>query len=208
MKVIHANREVKLDKEQVKLFRAMTPLQQTVVRGLLRGLSYAAAYRESNGKAGNDDSARSVVTKMLSNDTVAAFMTSFDQTVDRLIAEDLSDAIMSRDEMARSLSDMARSNLADIVDLLPARYDDSGEEVSPATWSLKNPEDMTGAGMNLIEELTKTKDGVKIKSHSRLAAMKQLAELLGYDDPKRVELSGEVGQPKTLDDFYAPDTQS
>lgn len=198
MKVIHANREVKLDKEQVKLFRAMTPLQQSVVRGVLRGLSYADAYRESNGKANGDESARSIVTKMFVNDSVVNFMNAFNETIDKLVANDLGEAIMSRDEMARSLSDIARSNLGDVVDLFPAEYDDDGSLIRPATWSLKNPEDMTGAGLNLIEELTRTKDGVRIKSHSRLSAMKQLSELLGYDDPKRVALSGEIDNPSQI----------
>lgn len=205
MKLKHNGTVVTLSREQVKLFRAMTPLQQTVIRGLLSGLSYPDAYRRSNGKATEDSSASSVVTKMLLNDTVVKFMDSFNETVDEVVASELGEEVMTRAEMARSLSEMARSNLADIVDLFPAEYcEETGDLVKPATWGLKNPEDMTGAGMNIIEELTSTKRGVTIKSHSRLTAMKQLSDLLGYDDPKRVEMSGRLDNPSQIQ-IVAPD---
>jgi phage terminase small subunit len=57
---------------------------------------------------------------------------------------------------------------------------------------------MTNGGMKAISELTATNNGLKIKMHNQRGAMKQLAELQGFDAAKEVN----VTVTKTLDDFY------
>ena len=60
---------------------------------------------------------------------------------------------------------------------------------------------MTGAGPAAISELTAGRKGLTVKLHDQVSAMKQLADLMGWNK-QQIELSGEVGIRKTLDDFY------
>ena len=47
--------------------------------------------------------------------------------------------------------------------------------------------------MAAISELTAGKDGLKIKLHDPKAAIKQLAEMRGWEAPKKTELTGPNG---------------
>jgi len=63
---------------------------------------------------------------------------------------------------------------------------------------LKPVDEMSNGGICAISELTAGKDGLKVKLHDQKAAMKQLAELMGYNKPQQVE----VTVKKSLSDFY------
>jgi phage terminase small subunit len=56
--------------------------------------------------------------------------------------------------------------------------------------------------MNVIEEVSTGKDGLKFKRTSKLAAMKQLAELAGYEAPKITDLTSSDGSmtPRQMSD--------
>lgn len=168
-------------------------------------VTFAINYVKTNGKnlqqcaidAGySERSARTQATRMLKNVEIVAF-------IDILKQSTVKASIMSRDEMLLRLSNMARTEVADIVNILDSDEEfmnlETGETVKGQTaWSLKPLDEMTNGGMSSISELTAGKDGYKFKLHDQRAAMKQLAELLGYDAPVKQE----VKIVKSLGDFY------
>lgn len=194
------NRTIELSDEQVSAFHALTRLQQGVTLGVLEGLSQREAYRRAGGGAKSDASADQVVSRMLSDVKVAEFVNSFKVETTKTLAS----TIMSREEMLERLTAMARTNIDDVISLHnnPLVDEESGEVVAQAGWSFKDPDKMTGAGTAIISELTAGKDGLKIKTHSQVAAMKQIADLQGYNKPTEIKLSGEVTTRARLDDFY------
>jgi Terminase small subunit. len=194
------NRTIELSDEQVSAFHALTRLQQGVALGVLEGLSQREAYRRAGGKAKDDNVADQQASRMVRFDKVASFLNSFKVETTKTLAS----TIMSREEMLERLTAMARTNIDDVISLHnnPLIDEESGEVVAQAGWSFKDPDKMTGAGTAIISELTAGKDGLKVKTHSQVAAMKQIADLQGYNKPTEIKLSGEVTTRARLDDFY------
>ncbi|MBT0598864.1 terminase small subunit, partial [Klebsiella quasipneumoniae] len=73
--------------------------------------------------------------------------------------------------------------------------DDDGNPVFQAVWSFKDSLLQDPDAMSAISELTTGKDGTKLKMHDPKAAIKQLAEMQGWDAPKKTELTGKDGGP-------------
>jgi phage terminase small subunit len=198
------NRTIELSDEQVSAFHALTRLQQGVALGSLEGLTQRAAYRRAGGKAKTDASAERSCGQILANLGVKKFLDSVRQVAIETSATKLASSIMSREEMLERLSSIARTKIDDVITLHnnPLIDEETGEVVAQAGWAFKETSDMTGAGTALISELTAGKDGLKIKTHSQVAAMKQIADLQGYNKPTEIKLSGEVTTRARLDDFY------
>ena len=193
------NRTIELSDEQVSAFHALTRLQQGVALGVLEGLSQREAYRRAGGKAKSDRTADACVSEILTNPNVDSFVKMFRSEQ----VKQLASSIMSREEMLERLTAMARTNIDDVISLHNEPvFDHEGEEVGRGAWQFKDPDQMTGAGTAIISELTAGKDGLKIKTHSQVAAMKQIADLQGYNKPTEIKLSGEVTTRARLDDFY------
>jgi phage terminase small subunit len=132
------------------------------------------AYRASSGKAKDDNSRSAAVNRILGDVKVVAFMRSV-----QIPAVD--SGIMTRDEALRRLSALARAQLSELVIFSEAEIQrpNGGTEIQ-TLWSiipsaLQDPEKLAA-----IAELTATKDGPKIKLHSPLAAIKQIAEMQGW----------------------------
>lgn len=200
------NRTIELSDHQVDSFHALTRLQQGVALGVLEGLSQREAYRRAGGKAKSDESADVSTVQILANLKVRTFLDSVRGAQLETSNSKLASSIMSRDEMLERLSSIARTNIDDVISLHnnPLIDEETGEVVAQAGWSFKETSDMTGAGTALISELTAGKDGLKIKTHSQIAAMKQIAELQGYNKPQQVEVTGAVATnvtPQQVLDF-------
>ncbi|MEM7260021.1 MAG: terminase small subunit [Pseudomonadota bacterium] len=104
----------------------------------------------------------------------------------------LLDSIMTRTEAMAILSDMARTSMGDLVEFgtYQVTEDALGNPVYQSVWTFKNSSELTEAQLRSINELNATKEGLKIKQHDQKAAMKQLAEMAGWEAPKKVEHSG------------------
>lgn len=185
--------------EQLLAYLALTPLQQGVALQRVANphMSKVACYINGGGKAKSYEAKCAGAVEILSNPNVMKFVRTF-------IKESTNPYVMSRDEMLEKLSLIANTTLSDVVTIHDNTDEDiinteTGEVINQQTsWTLKDFDDMTNGGVMAISELTATKDGFKIKTHNQLAAMKQLAELQGYDAPVKTE----VKVTKTLDDFY------
>jgi phage terminase small subunit len=164
--------------DQIALFDRLTPLQKEVATNVLSGMKPIDAYRASSGKAKDDNSRSAAVNQILGNLNVVAFMKSV-----QIPAVD--SGIMTRDEALRRLSALARTQLSELVIFTEAEIQrpNGGTEIQ-TLWSiipsaLQDPEKLAA-----IAELTATKDGPKIKLHSPLAAIKQIAEMQGWLSPE------------------------
>ncbi|MDE9443999.1 terminase small subunit, partial [Xenorhabdus bovienii] len=147
------------------------------------------AYRKAGGKA-EGDSAHVQASRMISFDKVKAFLDAMNQ-------EAVSDAVMSRQEALERLSTMGRVSLHDIAEFRNSQIgeDDEGQPVFQASWQFKDSALQNPAALSAISELTTGKDGIKLKLHDPKAAIKQLSELMGWDAPKKTELTGANGGP-------------
>ncbi|SFB19385.1 terminase small subunit [Azotobacter beijerinckii] len=97
----------------------------------------------------------------------------------------VSSAVMSRQEAMERLSTFARTDLADLVEFgsYELGEDDSGNPIIQAAWKIRDSVLQDPAKLAAIAELSATKDGVKIKTHSPLQAIQQLAKMQGWDRP-------------------------
>lgn len=169
--------------EQKQLFDRLTQLQQRVAINVLGGMSQRQAYYAAGGGAKNDVSADSTVYELLSNPQVVQFMDSMKLQV-------VNEAIMSREEMAKKLSLLSRTNLNDIVRFETkeiGRDPITGDVLKQTGWfipdnMLENPDKLA-----VISELEVGKFGPKIKTHSQLQAMAQLAKMMGYDAAQKID---------------------
>lgn len=196
MKLKHGEREVVLNEDETAAWNALTDLQKRFVYQVLKGKSPVAAYVAAGGEARTYATRASGASLLRHNPKIEKIINIFESL-------ELSPLIMGPVEMAETLSAMARTNISDVVTFVDKDEEmmnlATGEITKGVThWSLKHANDMGNGGILAISEVTATKEGLKIKMHDQKAAMKQLAELQGYDKAKKTEVTVSKG----LGDFY------
>lgn len=181
---------MKLSAEQRRLFEQLTELQQRTATNVLSGMSQREAYKAAGGKARSDSAADQVACVMLSNIKVKAFMDSMKESA-------LSDAVMSRQEAMERLSSLARISLTDLIEFGSYELGDDGEgnPVVQTSFKIRDSALQDPKALPAIAELTAGRDGIKIKQHSPLAAIKQLADMQGWNAPVKQEVTGKDGGP-------------
>lgn len=173
-----------MNAEQKALFDKLTKLQQRVATNVLSGMSQRQAYMLAGGSANSDDSADATSSQLLSNPKVVAFM-------DAMKVQAVSDAIMTKDEAMKVLSQLARGNLTDIVNFRTVEIGkdmESGQPVYQTVWTI--PEELQRDDperLVIISELEVGKNGPKIKTHSKSAAIAQLSKMQGWDAPTKIQ---------------------
>ena len=179
----------KLTAEQQLLFDALTPLQQKFSLAIIKGKNQTDAYKAAKGKA-KGDTIRAAASRMYANVNVQAFLLSVQGEV-------VDDAIMSREEALKRLTALGRTSLFDLAEFrnYVACEGEDGEPVMQATWSFKDSALVTPEALAAIAELNAGPQGLKIKLHDPKAAIKQLADLQGWEAPKKTELTGPGGGP-------------
>lgn len=188
--------------EQQILFDDLTELQQRTATGVLAGMSNRAAYYAAGGTAKSEQSADSAASTMLSNVKVKAFM-------DAMKLQAVSDAIMTREEALKTLSLIGRTHLKDIVKFRTANIGkdmETGADLNQTAWEINaDLQDTDSDKLIIISELEVGKFGPKIKTHSPVAAIKQLAEMQGWNAATKHEITGKNGGPimTSHSDFYA-----
>lgn len=102
--------------------------------------------------------------------------------------------IMSRQEALERLSDIGRTNLHELVEFGTYDYgsDENGNSVSQASWRFKDSVLQDPKKMAAIAELVAGKDGLKIKLHSPLQAIQQIAKMQGWDKAPGLDFDLEV----------------
>lgn len=177
--------------EQKALFDELTELQQRTATGVLAGMTQRQAYFSAGGTAKSDEAADVIASRMLADVKVKAFM-------DSMKMQAVSDAIMTREEAMAKLSLIGRTDLKDIVTFQTfevGRDLETGEPVNQTGWFIPDNVLSNPAKLAIISELTAGKDGIKIKTHSQLAAIAQLAKMQGWEAAQKFEHTGANGGP-------------
>lgn len=173
------NRTIELSDERVSAFHALTRLQQGVALGVLEGLSQREAYRRAGGKAKSDRTADACVSEILANPNVAGFVSLF--KVNQV--ETLAKVIIDRDAIVAMLAEQATVDLK-LQDLnKPENFKHISEVVIEADGEVRYK--LTGPA-------------------DRRAAAKQLADMLGWNKPQQVEVTGAIATnvtPQQVIDF-------
>lgn len=176
--------------DQKTLFDKLTQLQQRVATNVLAGMSQRQAYYAAGGTATNDESADATCSVMLSDTKVKEFM-------DCMKAQAVNNAIMTRQEAMERLSSFARTDLKDLVEFgaYELGEDEDGNPIVQAAWKIKDSALQDPEKMAAISELSTGKDGIKIKTHSPITAIQQLARMQGWESASKHEHSGPGGGP-------------
>ena len=181
-----------MNDNQKALFDALTSLQKEISLNSISGMNDIDAYKNSKGKAKTVKSMEASASQILGNLKVKAF-------IDSMANHIVNPAIMSRDEMMQELTLVARTNSNDLIEWGYRDVETIDKEtkevkiVPQAYWTLKTSDEIKPEHMSAIEEVSTGKDGLKFKRTSKLAAMKQLAELAGYEAPTKTDLTSSDG---------------
>lgn len=176
--------------DQKALFDRLTQLQQRVATNVLAGMSQRQAYYEAGGTAKSDESADATCSIMLSDAKVKEFM-------DCMKAQAVTNAVMTRQEALERLSGFARTDLKDLVEFgaYELGADEDGNPIVQAAWKIKDSALQDPEKMAAISELSTGKDGIKIKTHSPITAIQQLAKMQGWESASKHEHTGANGGP-------------
>lgn len=180
--------------EQRSLFDELTSLQGKLCTIIIGNptLSQRQAYYAAGGKAKSDDVADASASEILANPKVKAFM-------DCMKTQVVNDAIMSREEAMKILTTLGRGNLTDIVKFKTSHVGqnaETGDDIHQTTWVID--EDLQANDPDkliIISELEVGKNGPKIKQHSKVAAIAQLAKMGGWEAAQKFEHAGPGGGP-------------
>lgn len=179
-----------MTQDQKALFDRLTQLQQRVATNVLAGMTQRQAYYAAGGKAETDESADSSSCEILRNLQVVEFM-------DAMKVQAVNNAIMTRQEAMERLSSFARTDLKDLVEFgaYELGEDEDGNPIVQAAWKIKDSALQDPEKMAAISELSTGKDGIKIKTHSPITAIQQLAKMQGWESASKHEHSGPGGGP-------------
>jgi phage terminase small subunit len=182
--------KIKLSDEQKAMAKELTSLQRKVVIGIVGGLTHRKAYVKAGGKAKKAQGQDASVAEILGKPIVRAFL-------DSLMNKAAENAVITREEAIGILADTAKLKITDVCDFQNVQIgeDDEGTPVFKTVWTMKNSEDIPDHIARSIKSVTATKDGPKIELHDSHGSIKQLSSMMGWDAPKKTELTGAEGKP-------------
>ncbi|WP_319172830.1 terminase small subunit [Pseudomonas aeruginosa] len=169
---------------------ALTPKQEAFCLAYLKTGNASEAYRLSyDAKNMKSETVNRTAKELIDNPKIAARMAE-------LNASAVTDAVMTRQEALERLSRFARTDLADLVEFGSYEIgEQDGQPVIQAAWKIKDSALQDPQKMAAISELAATKDGIRIKTHSPLQAIQQLAKMQGWESATKHEVSGPDGGP-------------
>lgn len=177
--------ERRMTDEQKKLFEVLSPLQQRMAINHLSGVYGSAreCYVEAGGQSLTDSAKDSAASVMLNNVKVQSFISAMKEV--KVI-----EAIMTREEMSERLTNLSRTGMSDLIEWGEQELmSDEGISIIQSNWKVKDEAMIDPDKMASIAELSSTPMGIKIKQHSPLQAMKQLADMQGYNAAKEIKIT-------------------
>lgn len=146
------------------------------------------AYRQAYAcKAMKPETINRNAKALLDNSKITARLEALNQKA-------VTDAVMTRQEALERLSSIARIDLADLLDFGSYQLGEvDGETVIQSTWKIKDSVLQDPAKLAAISELTAGRDGIKIKTHSPLQAVQQLAKMQGWEAAEKFDHSSSDG---------------
>lgn len=170
---------------------ALTAKQEAFCLAYIETGNASEAYRRAyNCKNSKPSSINVNACKLLAD-------TNVQQRVSALKTRVQTDSIMTRQEALERLSRIGRTSLSDLIEWRTAELgdDEDGNAVRQTGWHVKDSVAQDPKKMELIAELSTGRDGVKIKTHSQLQAIQQLAKMEGWESAAKHEIAGVNGGP-------------
>ncbi|MCY1408731.1 Terminase small subunit [compost metagenome] len=168
---------------------ALTAKQELFCLAYIETGNASEAYRRSyNCKNSKPSSINVSACKLLADPNVQ-------QRVSALKNRAQTDSIMTRQEALERLTRIGRTSLSDLIEWRTATIgeDEEGDAVRQTGWHIKDSVSQDPKKMELIAELSTGRDGVKIKTHSQLQAIQQLAKMEGWESAAKHEVTGANG---------------
>lgn len=156
---------------------SLTPKQEAFCLAYLETGNASEAYRRAySAQNMKPESVAVAASRALSNAKVAL-------RISELRERSQTAAVMSRQEALERLTRIGRASLSDLIDWRTVELgkDEDGNLIRQTAWALKDSVAQDPSSLALISELSATKDGIKIKTHSQLQAIQQLAKMQGWD---------------------------
>lgn len=158
---------------------SLTPKQEAFCMAYLETGNASEAYRRAyNAQNMKPETVNKRASELLANGVIAGRLA-------RLRSRSESAAVMSRQEALERLSMVARTSLSDLVEFGSHELgeDEDGNPIIQSAWKIRDSALQDPKQLAAIAELTASKDGIKIKTHSPLQAIQQLAKMQGWDRP-------------------------
>lgn len=170
---------------------ALTPKKEAFCLAYLETGNASKAYRRAySAEKMKPETIHKRASELLADGEVAGRIAELQQAA-------ASAAVMSRQEALERLSGFARIDLADLIEFAEHEVgvDENGQPIIQAAWRIKDSVLQNPKKMAAIAELSAGRDGIKIKTHSPLQAIQQLAKMQGWESATKHELSGPDGKP-------------
>lgn len=158
---------------------SLTPKQEAFCLAYLETGNASEAYRRAySAEKMKPESIAVAASRMLSNAKVALRLSGLRERSETA-------AVMGRQEALERLSMMARTSLSDLVEFGSHELgeDENGNPIIQSAWKIKDSVLQDPKQLAIISELAASKDEIKIKTHSPLQAIQQLAKMQGWDRP-------------------------
>lgn len=155
----------------------LTPKQERFCLAYLETGNASEAYRRAyNASKMKPNSINVNASKLLADAKVTLRLKELNESA-------VSSAVMTRKEALERLSTFARTDLSDLVEFgaYELGQDDDGKPIVQAAWKIRDSVLQDPKKLAAISELSAGRDGIKIKTHSPLQAIQQLAKLQGWD---------------------------
>jgi len=173
---------MKLTAKQKKLADALPTLHKKFVINLIDGtMSQREAYVAAGGKGKKEKCQDAAASRMLTYPKVKAFY-------DSLIESAASGAILTKQKALEILTHSATSSMADFCEF---KVDDKGN----ITMMIKDPSELPKDLARCIKSISPVGNGFKIELHDSHGAMKQMADMIGWNVPRKTKISGDEDAP-------------
>lgn len=173
--------------KQRELLAACSHLQaMTAIYRARMDMSPVEAYRAAGGKSSKAAEA-AAAADVMSKPAARAF---YDSLIESVAAE----AILTREEALIRLSRAARVVVTDVFDIVDVEIgrDADGEPIYETVWRIKDGRTMSREAKAAIKYVKYGKYGLEVGMHDPLIATKQVAELQGWEAPKKIEAETKV----------------
>jgi phage terminase small subunit len=176
-----------MNEEQLAAYTTCSTLERKFVINIVRhNMTQRVAYYAAGGKANSDTTADVTASRMYRNVRVRAFYHS-------LMHKEVGDAIMARDEALTILSNIGRTSVKDVVDFKEVILEGEDGPIRQTIFVGKDGNEISEESAKAISEVSVGSGGIKIKLHSVPGAIKQLADMEGWNAAKKTELTGQDG---------------
>lgn len=177
---------MKLTKEQKKLAKDITTLNKKFVINLVsKDMSQREAYLAAGGTAKTENAQDNAASVMLSNSKVRAFY-------DSLIESAACSAVLTKQKALEILSHSANVSITDICDFVEVP---DGKDKTKHIWRVKDFNTVPPEIARCVKSVKITADGPKIELYDSHGAIKQLSDMIGWNVPRRTQISGPEDAP-------------